>query len=147
MKKNSGFTLTELMIVVAIVGILIGVTVPRMISWRDEQQLNVAARQVHAALQRLRMQAIKDNNFVWFTFNDATHYQTVVWDRVTNRGLIWNRPISLQPGIQVQAGSIGWFLRFDSRGLSSSAVTYILKNKKGTTRRIAVTLTGISSIT
>jgi prepilin-type N-terminal cleavage/methylation domain-containing protein len=155
MKKNSGFTLVELMVVIAIVAILMAISLPRMVSWRDEQQLNLAARQIQSTLQNLRIRAIKENSMTWFWFDDATHYETVVLNRTPTQwggvNFIWNEwnngnPFSLPPGIQ---GNFNiWGVTFNSRGMvmgnANGVIT--LTNKQGHSRQITLMMTGVSRI-
>jgi len=61
MKDKSGFTLMELMVVIAIIGILAGIAIPNVISWRNNQQVMRAARGVYSTLQAAKMSAINDN--------------------------------------------------------------------------------------
>jgi type IV fimbrial biogenesis protein FimT len=61
MKKYSGFTLTELMITLAIVGILITVGVPSMQNFIQGNRLIAASNELLSALNIARSEAIKLN--------------------------------------------------------------------------------------
>ncbi len=67
--KQSGFTLIEMMIVIAILAIFAGIAVPNFLSYLPKHRLNGAARQVMGDLMAARMKAVKENTTV-----------TVAWD-------------------------------------------------------------------
>jgi len=60
-KKNFGFTLFELIIVIGMVAILASVAVPSFISWRTNMYLKAAARDLYSSIQEARLIAIKKN--------------------------------------------------------------------------------------
>ncbi|MDZ7833272.1 MAG: GspH/FimT family protein [Desulfobacterales bacterium] len=68
MGKKYGFTLIELMVAIAIIAILSSIAVPNYISYRNNQQVTRAARQVYSTLQSAKMTAIKDNATVFIDF-------------------------------------------------------------------------------
>jgi prepilin-type N-terminal cleavage/methylation domain-containing protein len=61
MRKKAGFTLTELVIVIAVLGILTAVAVPSFLSWLPKYRLRSAARDLYSNLHLAKMAAIKTN--------------------------------------------------------------------------------------
>ena len=61
---NSGFTLTELMIVVAIAGILAAIAIPSFTSLGESQRVKSASFEMYALLNIARSEAIKRNGDV-----------------------------------------------------------------------------------
>jgi len=68
MGDKKGFTLIELMTVIAILAILSAVALPNYIRHRNNQQVIRAARQIYSTLQSAKMAAIKDNTTVFIDF-------------------------------------------------------------------------------
>ncbi len=68
MRNDSGFTFIELMIVIAICGILVAITTPNYLKWRSNNFVNNAARELIVSLQEIKMSAIKDNTTTAITF-------------------------------------------------------------------------------
>ncbi len=81
MKQQSGFTLMELMVSIAIIAIVTGVALPSFLSWRATQQLGSSAREILSAIQNTRMQAIREQVQTVITFDAATgSYEAFVDD-------------------------------------------------------------------
>jgi len=71
MFNKTGFTLIELMIVVAIMGILSAIAVPNFMHYMAERRLNGAARMVMSDLMNARTLAVTQNRNVQVTFQTS----------------------------------------------------------------------------
>jgi prepilin-type N-terminal cleavage/methylation domain-containing protein len=69
MKKNSGFTLIELMIVIAVMAIVASIGVPSFVGWRSEAKLRSAVSLLRADFEMAKSRARIENNFVAMVFN------------------------------------------------------------------------------
>ena len=70
-KRQKGFTLVEVMIVVAIIGILAAIAVPSFLSWLPNMRLKAAARDLYSNMQKAKMEAIKSNIPTLFNFTSG----------------------------------------------------------------------------
>jgi prepilin-type N-terminal cleavage/methylation domain-containing protein len=77
MRKNSGFTLIELVIVIVVLVILAAVSVPIFLSWLPEYRLRSAADDLYAHLQHAKMQAIRNNNNWAVQFVESSSSYTI----------------------------------------------------------------------
>lgn len=66
--KQDGFTLLELLIVVTIVGLVVGIAVPRMAD-SSQVEVSTAARKIASGLRLARSEAISQNRDVLFVVN------------------------------------------------------------------------------
>jgi len=73
MLKNNGFTLVEICVVIAIIGIISAIAVPSMLAWRQDAKLRDAAFNLRSDLELAKMRAIRENASVPLTFT-ATSY-------------------------------------------------------------------------
>jgi prepilin-type N-terminal cleavage/methylation domain-containing protein len=80
MRKNSGFTLIELMIVIVVLVVLAAVSVPIFLSWLPEYRLRSAADDLYAHLQHAKMQAIRNNSNWAVQFVESSNSYTIYSD-------------------------------------------------------------------
>ena len=79
---HDGFSLAELMAVIAIMGIMAAIAVPGFIQWLPNYYLKSAARDLRASFQLARITAIKSGADCTITFNqpvDGKTYDYVVF--------------------------------------------------------------------
>ncbi len=72
-KERAGFTLIELMFVIAIIGIMISIAVPNIIKWLPNYRLKAAANDLYSNMQKAKMEALKQNTDVIIIFTPATY--------------------------------------------------------------------------
>ena len=89
MSNNRGFTLTELMVAICIVGILSALAVPNMVSWRSRAQFSGTISQLIGDLQMAKSRAIKENVdvIVNFTTNSYTLSYVAGGQKILSRDL------------------------------------------------------------
>lgn len=69
--ENSGFTLVELGVVLAVMSILAMLIVPNFASWQTNMSLKSASRDLYSTVQEARLLAIKNNSDTAVVFDTA----------------------------------------------------------------------------
>ena len=161
MHKNTGFTLMELMVAIAIIAIAASIAIPNIVGWLPTHRLASASRAILSDLQQARLRAVKENTFVTVQFDTGNERYNVFWDNGDGVGGI--------PGDGLQNGTERIFkseempasinldittftddsVCFSNRGLPPPPfVTSHVKilNSQNISRRIEVNQTGNSTI-
>lgn len=151
-QKQRGFSLVELLVVVAIMLIMGSVAAPTLVNALPKYRLKKSARDLCAHLRKARSTAVKQKRDVIVRFNIGGFQYTV--DKTTvklEQGITFGHGNSCRP-----AGTIfpsdgvsftGNKIVFNSRGLISSNSGYIyLQNEKKETCAISATTAGNISL-
>jgi type IV fimbrial biogenesis protein FimT len=88
MHKESGFTLMELMVTIAIILIMASIAVPSFLSWLPKQRLRTAVTDLVADIQLIKLSAVKENRNWAIVFNTANDVYYVCSDDGGNS--IWD---------------------------------------------------------
>ncbi len=142
MRKDSGFTMIELMVVIGIMAILSAIAIPSYIKWLPKHRVGTAARTVMSALEFARSNAIKTNSDVTLNFIFGSDSLTVT----NSGGTLRTRQI---PGdVDLDDGGLGTPVTFNGHGFSTATGQVTVENRKDDTlsRSINLTLGGNASI-
>jgi prepilin-type N-terminal cleavage/methylation domain-containing protein len=69
MRKDSGFSIIELLMVIAMIAIILSFGLPSLMSYRSKAQLGKASRDVFGGMQKAKMEAARNNRFCVFSFS------------------------------------------------------------------------------
>ena len=80
LKNRKGFTLTEVTVVLSLLGIMSAISVPSYISWLPRHKLQTSVRQIYDDMQLAKIRAVKDNTYACITFDIANDNYSVFLD-------------------------------------------------------------------
>ena len=165
MRNDRGFTLMELMITMAIIGIIAVTAIPNMIGWVPRYRMSTGARDVHDAVQLAKIRAVKENVSTVLTFNAGNGSYALFVDNGagTADADLDGIPDGLNDGVQNGAEATllqrrlptdvqitaGPTIAFNSRGFPTGQLTVSLASTaaNGGQRTINVTPAGGINIT
>ena len=126
-KKQSGVTLIELLIAIAILSILLAIAVPNFGSWLQNTQIRTATESIKNGLQLARAEAIRRNEPVSFILASTT---STAWTVITVAGTQIQQRLSSDGSPNVTAvvtPATGTTVTYNRLGRISNTATAITK--------------------
>lgn len=81
--KNQGFTLLEILVALAIAGILAALTGPNLLAWLNSNKVQEATDSIQSALRDAQRQAIRLGRICTINFTDGTGTGPTVYRQIT----------------------------------------------------------------
>jgi type IV fimbrial biogenesis protein FimT len=151
--RERGFTLIELVVVIAIFGIVLAVAIPTFITFLPTMRLKGTAMDISAALQTSRMKAVSQNTNCEVVFNITDNSFTESCTTITTKlregisfgvGTDVNKNVSGVPPAPTDFVTFSTpddICRFSSRGTSEGGTIY-LKNGQNQSYSVTVSTGG-----
>jgi len=163
MRRQSGFTMTELVIAIAVMAVAAAVAIPSYLSWLPDIRLKGAARDLKSDLGLAKQRAVQENGQVAVVFDTVNNQYTLFIDNGANPGGggvadDWVRngdealmkSVSMPDEVDMYSASFSGGLprvSFDGRGLPNGAGgTVRMKNSKNNFMGIDMSLVGLITI-
>ena len=143
MKKAEGFSIFELLIVIAVIAVVSAIVTPNVISWRNSAKLRGAAGNIKGDLEMSKARAVRERSPVTVTFT-ATNYQVTFTDKDGNARTLRNRQLPAGVRVDLDSTSFGAMddqTQFNSRGFPVAG-SAVLVNTKGDQKKIIVSRLG-----
>ncbi len=90
MRKDKGFTLLEVIVVIAIIGIVSAIAIPNYMSWVSDMRMKAAVRDLKSDMNTAKLRAIRENASVSMVFQTATSSYEIFVDNGAGGGVANN---------------------------------------------------------
>jgi type IV fimbrial biogenesis protein FimT len=153
--NNKGFTLTELTVTLAVLGIISSISIPSYFSWLPRHRLQTSVRHIYDDMNMARSRAVKTNADIGTQFNpDNETYRIFIdadQDQTYDAGETVIQTGTLESDVNITESTLTNNTHvFNSRGMSadttSSAYDVRLTNSAGLFLGVRVNVAGGLSI-
>lgn len=142
---SKGFSIFEVLIVLAILSLAGAIAIPHLISWRSNMRLINAVHELRANLEAAKALAAKENTTITLQF-EPTSGQYRMTFRDVNDAVVAIKAEQLPPEVRIDSTHPGYTLTghkvsFNSRGGADNG-TIVLSNSNGKSKKISISIIG-----
>jgi prepilin-type N-terminal cleavage/methylation domain-containing protein len=138
--KKQGFTLTEMLVAMIVVGILAAIITPNFLGLLNQNRVKEAQRQVEAALKEAQRQAIRRGRNCTVTIDTSAKTLSS-----TNNCLLSTRTLDTQVSITANDGNANT-ISFTHKGIVSPGKTIVVYNSSSNEKKCVVVSDGLGSL-
>lgn len=132
--KRGGFTFVEILIVILIIGVVLGITLPRFQSTFDNLKARSCARNLHAMLKFAQERAILDQQFYRVAHlreQNRVRLEKKEKEKFEPVGGPRGRPLKLEPPLELQWDSRDTHVDFGPEGeLEKAEIDVLFEGKR-----------------
>ena len=125
LRKNAGFSLTELMVIIGIIALMCGIAMPSIIGMLPKYRMGSAARDILGTFEFARLTAVKRNAVTLVTLDYANELVRITVGADTVRTIRMPAGIDLK---QPASNSLGASFNFNGQGMADKAGEVLISN-------------------
>ncbi len=149
LSSERGASIIEILIVILVLGIIIAITAPSLMSFRKNQSIQNTTNAVVSVLQEARTKTLASYNnafySVYFDTESATLFTGAIYSSTdpNNEVILFESPVVLQSTTLVGGGSVVSFDRL--KGTTSQSGTIVVGIPGGASKTITINASGVVS--
>jgi prepilin-type N-terminal cleavage/methylation domain-containing protein len=122
-RSNSGFTLTEMIVTIIIIGVIAAIAAPNLLGLLNRNRVNEAVRQIEGAIKEAQRQAIRESSSCTVNITSATR-------TVSGGCLLSNRIINSNVNINSDHT-----IAFSGKGNTDSSATIVVSTSNNNVQK------------
>jgi len=144
---RDGFSLVELLVVIGLIGIVAGFSIPAFQRYATNANLKAAAREIMSDINNTKQRAIEENNNTYrITFSTVANNYVLSWTDMTTTPstarTLTKSPTSIGADVRISAVTYtDGFISFERRGTAKNG-SVTLTNSRGSVALIRSNITG-----